>query len=228
MIKSRFFSLCALQCNVWGGDQLSCHPWADRRLLITNEFPNPLAPRFIPVACRQLLITCSRSHWCCWEWEWSSCWTELRAASRSENDSLVVHLLTTHAAAADALAHDALAHNTHNHYCFSWTCSIPIFLLFMLLQMPWVQIETFLSSKLCQLIASIVKTHSNLVFCKTFARHSFHKHNIWPGMSEKVVIVLVCLPCGSSSSAPCNLTLSRHEYAPRGNLESLARGKIVK
>ena len=86
----------------------------------------------------------------------------------------------------------------------------------------------FSSFKVVPLIASIVKTHSNLVFCKTFARHSFHKHNIWPGMSEKVVIVLVCLPCGSSSSAPCNLTLSRHEYAPRGNLESLARGKIVK
>ena len=86
----------------------------------------------------------------------------------------------------------------------------------------------FSSFKIVPLIASIVKTHSNLVLCKTFARHSFHKHNIWPGMSEKVVIVLVCLPCGSSSSAPCNLTLSRHEYAPRGNLESLARGKIVK
>ena len=93
--------LCALQCNVWGGNQLSCHPWADRRLLITNEFPNPPAPRFIPMVCRQLLITCSRSHLCCWEWEWSSCWREFRAASRSENDPLVVHLLTTHAAAAE-------------------------------------------------------------------------------------------------------------------------------
>ena len=82
--------LCALQCNVCGGDQLSCHPWADRCLLITNEFPNPLAPRFIPMIGMQaaanhlqqkslvllrvrMILLLNRVESGQQEWEWFSC-----------------------------------------------------------------------------------------------------------------------------------------------------------